>query len=173
MNSAKAYAIAFLEICKENNSDIDTIISELKLVYGYFDKDVVKFLSSPKVNKEDKKSFLSNSFKKIQKVTDSFLKVLVDNSNVTMLNEIITEMINIIDDEKGIITIEVITVNELDAIQKDLIQTYFNNKLNKIIKIKESINPNLVGGLIIKYEGKIIDGSLFNKHESLKEYLKK
>ena len=43
----------------------------------------------------------------------------------------------------------------------------------KTINIIETINKELVGGLIIKYDGKIIDGSLFTKQETLKEYLKK
>ena len=41
------------------------------------------------------------------------------------------------------------------------------------IELKETIDEKLVGGLVIKYQGKIIDGSLFTKQESLKEYLKK
>ena len=46
MNSAKAYAVAFLEVCKENNSDVDSIISELKLVNDCFDSELIKFLES-------------------------------------------------------------------------------------------------------------------------------
>ena len=41
------------------------------------------------------------------------------------------------------------------------------------VEVKETIDEKLVGGLVIKYQGKIIDGSLFTKQESLKEYLKK
>ena len=51
-----------------------------------------------------------------------------------------------------------------------------NNKTTLLITILlllSFIFGALVGGLVIKYEGKIIDGSLFNKHEALKEYLKK
>ena len=61
----------------------------------------------------------------------------------------------------------------LSDAEKENIISYFNKKLNKTIDIIETINKELVGGLIIKYEGKIIDGSLFTKQETLKEYLKK
>ena len=46
-------------------------------------------------------------------------------------------------------------------------------KLKKNIIITQIEDEKLVGGLIINYEGKTIDGSLLTKQESLKEYLKK
>lgn len=173
MNSAKAYAVAFLEVCKENNSDVESIISELKLVNDCFDSELIKFLESPKISKEEKKELFKKVFVNNQKLTDSFLKVLIDNNNIIILNEVIDEMNRIIDNEKGIVNVEVISANELSDAQVNLITAYFNTKLQKQIKISVTIDPKLVGGLVIKYEGKIIDGSLFNKHEALKEYLKK
>ena len=38
MNNGKAYAQALLDLSKENNIDINQIVSELQLVNSYFDE---------------------------------------------------------------------------------------------------------------------------------------
>ena len=73
----------------------------------------------------------------------------------------------------GVVTVEVLTISKLSELEKLSITSYFIKKLGKKIELKETIDEKLVGGLVIKYQGKIIDGSLFTKQESLKEYLKK
>ena len=73
----------------------------------------------------------------------------------------------------GVVTVEVLTIYKLSELEKLSITSYFIKKLGKKIELKETIDEKLVGGLVIKYQGKIIDGSLFTKQESLKEYLKK
>ena len=72
---------------------------------------------------------------------------------------------------QAIVTVEV--MKSLDENQRNLIISSLTKKLNKQIILKEIINTNLIGGIIIKYEGKVIDGSLITKQQSLKEYLKK
>ena len=98
---------------------------------------------------------------------------MVDNNTIVYLNDIIMEIQNLLDEEKGVITLEVLTVKPLSELEKLEIIKYFTMKLMKTINLKEIIKNDLVGGLVIKYKGKIIDGSLITKQESLKEYLKK
>jgi F0F1-type ATP synthase delta subunit len=65
------------------------------------------------------------------------------------------------------------TPKELSEEEELKIKNYFTLKLKKNIIITQIEDEKLVGGLIINYEGKTIDGSLLTKQESLKEYLKK
>ncbi len=174
MNNVQSYAKALLEISKENNVDINQVISELQLVNNCFDEEFIKFLNNPKISKDNKKEIFIKYFQnELDKNVFAALMVLIDNKKIVYLNEVINELEQLIFEEKGIITIEVLTVNELSSIELENIRQFFSNKLNKIINLKQIIDKNLVGGLIIKYQGKIIDGSLLNKQESLKEYLKK
>ena len=65
------------------------------------------------------------------------------------------------------------TTQPLPDNDKNLIINNLSKKLNKRIILEEQIKTNLIGGIIIKYEGKVIDGSLITKKQTLKEYLKK
>lgn len=171
MKSTKAYAIAFLDLCNEQHSK-EEAVKELQLVSSHFDDDFIRFLSYPKISKNEKKEVFTKSFN-ISKLTLSFLYVLIDNNDILDLNNIIKEIENLIMQENGqaIVTVEV--MKSLDENQRNLIISSLTKKLNKQIILKEIINTNLIGGIIIKYEGKVIDGSLITKQQSLKEYLKK
>lgn len=173
MKSSKSYAVALMDLCKENNNDLNKVVSDLQLVYSLFDEDFVKFLKFPKISKQEKKDVFNKNFSFLDKNILGLLKVLVDNNDILQLDQIINDLIELINEEKGIIVLDVFSTEKLTELNKQLIKNYFSKKLNKEVQINEFIDDTLVGGLVIKYNGKIIDGSLFTKQESLKEYLKK
>mgnify|MGYP003296404156 CR=1 FL=1 len=47
---------------KENNIDINQIVSELQLVNSYFDEEFISFLKNPKVSKDNKKDVFNKAF---------------------------------------------------------------------------------------------------------------
>ena len=173
MSNGIAYAKALLDISKENNIDINQIVLDLQHVNNYFDDEFISFLKNPKVSKTNKKEVFEKAFSNIDKNVFATLMILIDNNKIVYLCDVIRELELLIAYEKGITIVEVISAVALSDAEKENIISYFNKKLNKTINIIETINKELVGGLIIKYEGKIIDGSLFTKQETLKEYLKK
>lgn len=173
MNNEKAYAKALMDLSKEYNIDKKQIVEELQYVWQYFDDEFLNFLKNPRISKEDKKEIFEKAFSNLNKHVFYTLMVLIDNDNIVNLNNIINEFISMVDDELGIISLELYTVKPLNDIEKNNIKNYFSKKLQKNINLVEIIDTNLIGGLIIKYQGKIIDGSIFSKQESLKEHLKK
>ena len=173
MNNGKPYAKALLDLSKENNIDINQIVSELQLVNSYFEEEFISFLNNPKISKDNKKEVFNKAFNNLNKNVFAVLMVLIDNNKIVYLSEVINELLNLIDEVNNVVTVEVISISKLSEIEKLSITNYIIKKLNKKITLKEVIDEKLVGGLVIKYEGKIIDGSLFTKQESLKEYLKK
>lgn len=173
MNNGTAYAKALLDLSKENNIDINQIVLDLQLVNNYYDEEFIGFLKNPKVSKESKKEVFSKAFNNIEKNVFATLMVLIDNNKIVFLPDVIKELETLIAIENGIVFVETVSTKPLTDGEKENIKVYFGKKLNKKINLKETIDKELVGGLIIKYEGKIIDGSLFTKQESLKEYLKK
>jgi len=168
-----AYAKALKDLSLENNIDINQIVSELQLVNSYFDDEFIGFLKNPRISKDNKKEVFKNTFTNLNKYVFSSLLVLVDNNMITNLSDIIVELKELINEEQGIVTVEVETAQELSEIDILKIKQFLFLKLNKKINIIIKLNKNLVGGFIIKYQGKTIDGSLLTKQESLKEYLKK
>lgn len=69
--------------------------------------------------------------------------------------------------QEGIATLEVVTAQALSEKNKEKIKKIFGNKA----EITEVVDPNLIGGVVIKTEDIILDGSLKKQLQLLKTQL--
>ncbi|MDO9399110.1 MAG: ATP synthase F1 subunit delta [bacterium] len=99
----------------------------------------------------------------IKDVIEKFAIALKNNNDLVKANQIIKQFIEIWNFEKKIVEAEIISAKELDINIKKVLIDYIKelSKANEII-IKEKIDQNLLGGVIIKYGDKVLNGSLRN-----------
>ena len=64
-----------------------------------------------------------------------------------------------------------ISAIKLTADEKIRIANIIQAKLNMAIDLVEIVNPALIGGLVIKYDDKMLDASLKGKFKNLKKKL--
>jgi F-type H+-transporting ATPase subunit delta len=69
--------------------------------------------------------------------------------------------------------VEVFTAIPLDEADKLKLKQRFINIMGKETKIEYSVDTSLIGGMIIKSRDKLIDGSIRNKLNELKEAMGK
>ncbi len=63
--------------------------------------------------------------------------------------------------------VDLITVEPVDETTKNRVQTVLKHKLNRDVSIKNSTDPNIGGGVILKFDGMALDGSLKNSIREL------
>jgi len=68
--------------------------------------------------------------------------------------------------------VEIVTATELTDIQLNKLKNKLAQKTKKEPMIKVTVDPKLLGGMIIKYEDKIIDGSVLKQVQQLTASLK-
>ena len=86
--------------------------------------------------------------------------------------QLIDEISAYIAEDKGEITVSVTSARELSEDQnRNLVKT-LKNTIGKEIKIKATIDHNLIGGLIVKVGSKMIDSSIRSKLENLQNIMK-
>lgn len=170
---SKIYSNALFEIAIESNL-LDEILSEYKFVkdslieYSSFEE----IITSPKVSLEDKKRIVDETFgEKISKSLLSFLKLLIDKKRESYIKEIYKEFKKLSDDHKGLIVAKVESVISLDKSEITALEKKLSDLTNATVTVKNVINPDIIGGLVVKVGDKIIDGSVKNKLENLKHDL--
>ncbi|MFA5184837.1 MAG: ATP synthase F1 subunit delta [Patescibacteria group bacterium] len=83
--------------------------------------------------------------------------------------EIIACFREIWEKEHGELAAELTSARELGAAAKELIVAYLKNKTQaKKVQLTEIIDKSLIGGFILNYESRVIDGSLKSSLASLK-----
>ena len=92
---------------------------------------------------------------------ENFVKVLINNNDISKADEIIKQFVGIWNKEQGIIEAEVVSAKELDKKIVKLLNDYII-KLSGAEKIlvKQKVDKNILGGVVIKYGDKVLDGSL-------------
>jgi len=173
-----SYAKAIYELQKENYAF--NYLNELELINKSFDKDIKKFLLSKAISANDKKDIINKTLNKFDKNIVSFICVLIDNNRIDKLDDIIETFKILLQDEQGIVLVNVRLNKELNAKEKEDLKQAIKNKFNKefnlenkIVEINEIIDKSIIQGLVIEYKGKVYNASLLNKQVSLKEYLEK
>ncbi len=105
----------------------------------------------------------------IKVVIENFVKVLQSNSDINKLEKIAGQFCKIWDKEHSIIEAEVVSAKELGKEIIELLNSYIA-KLSGAEKVilNQKINKDILGGVVIKYEDKILDGSLRNSLSGLR-----
>ncbi len=108
----------------------------------------------------------------IKPVLDNFIKVLAQNNDLKKIDDIIKEFSNIWDQKEGKIKVEIISARPLDENTLNLIKDYLSQKTKaKTFDIQHKIDKKILGGVIIKLKDKILDASLTNYLNRLKQHI--
>ncbi len=108
-----------------------------------------------------------------------FKLVFSDLMTADLNKQFINELIDALDEiEKGSITVdvpdaEIITSHPLDADQKTRLEEILKNKFNEAATITETVDEELLGGLVLKMGSLEIDGSLRNRYKEAVNEVKK
>lgn len=105
----------------------------------------------------------------IKIIIKKFVELLAEKNQLVNANKIIREFEIIWDDKNGFIQAEIKSANKLDKEIIELLKNYIieMSKAKQII-INEKVDKKLLGGIVIKYKDKILDGSLKNSLQELK-----
>jgi len=127
----------------------------------------------PSISKEEKKELFKNLLSgKVEEYFLYFIYVLVDNERILELENIYDTFKMLVDEKKNILNCEVVSKYPLDKnIKEDLIK-YLSQKYQKEIKLKETINDELIGGIKVIVQNEVIDYTIDSTLTNLKNTIK-
>ena len=172
---AKKYAHALLLSVKEKGmAEIAyTQFKSLKELLAQ-DKSLVNFLSAPQVLDENKLALVRDVFTpRIEKLFVEFIVVLIDKNRVKFLPEVVDEFTRLVEAEKGIGRVSVITAVSLNDDERNKLKDKLHKRTNLEIILEERVDPSILGGMIIILHNEIIDGSVSHGLNAVEEQLTK
>lgn len=110
----------------------------------------------------------------VKEVITNFINLLAKNRDLNKAEEILNELEKFWAEADGELKAEITSARELGKDAKKLVIDYLKDKTkSEKIVLEEKIDKKILGGFILRYEGKIIDGSLKNNLENLKARMEK
>lgn len=162
---ANKYAKAAFNIAKKNEL-VEKFLSDLKLFTDNFSEKFIKELSSPVISKSSLGEVILEVSKKLAintKVTQ-FLVIIAEARRIKLINEIYKDFVSLTKEDKNILEAEVISVIPLNNKQLEEVQSTLQKKYSsKTIEINQTIDKNILGGIVIKIGSLVIDSSLKNQ----------
>lgn len=112
--------------------------------------------------------------KQVKSVIDSFVNVVIENNDVSKINKIIEQFEVIWNRGEGIVEAEVVSARELDNKIVKLLNSYIAELSGaKKVAMQEQVDESILGGVVIRYGDKILDGSMKMRIDNLKNELAK
>jgi len=110
----------------------------------------------------------------VKTVIKKFVELLAGKNMLAKGGKVAAEFLKIWNDKRGVVEAKTISTKELDRAAVKLLKNYII-KLSgaKEVIISQEINQDILGGVVIKYSDRVVDGSLKTQLAELKEKLTK
>ena len=171
--TSREYAEALFELdvqaglTKETSEGLETVISALLQTPAY-----KALLASPAIPKEERLSALDSTFRgKIPDILLAILRMMVSRGHVSALNGMARDYDELARGYRGESIAVVTSAVELKEAETVALRAKLEKKLNRKVILQCRVNPELIGGIRVEVDGRIIDGSIRNKLEEIKEVM--
>ena len=172
---SKSYADALFSLALETNTVFETLMTLKTMRDGLYDTEgALDLLASPSIPKDERCAVLEKAFGDVQpEHVMSFVGVLVQHGHIRELNDCVEAYTALHDEHARLSTAYVTSAVELTEGEKAKLIEKLSQKLGRTIHLECAVDPSLLGGLIVNVDGKVIDGSLRNKLQEIKEVMTK
>ncbi len=172
---AERYASSLYELASEAGS-VDKIGAELAGFQTMINEsaDMKRFIESPVFSAEDQLRAVSAVLEKagIAGLTGNFIKVAAANRRLFAVPGMIKSYFQIVARNRGEISAEVTSAHALNSSQENELKATLKSVTGKDVAINVTVDPSILGGLIVKVGSRQIDTSLRTKLSTLKLALK-
>lgn len=135
------------------------------------DREAVAFLEDKEVHFLDKVKLLSDKLGDTNYLVMNLIYQLITERTVIMLTDIADEYNRLFNNLNGTVRAQVVTAISLDEEQKLKISQRLGDMTGKKVILEPEIDPDIIGGIIVKIGDKLMDGSIRGKLEAMKKLM--
>tara|TARA_S200000501_G_scaffold369146_1_gene408092 strand:- start:6448 stop:6975 length:528 start_codon:yes stop_codon:yes gene_type:complete len=169
---AKRYAKSIFELAL-TKGELELSFKEISILLDFFKNNsfALDFLTNPVLSFDKKRQVTESMFgEKLSNFSKSILYFIIKNKRTNMILQIFEEFNQLYRKEKKIISIDLVTAQKASEDLKDRIVKKFGNQNN--VFLNEKIDKSLLGGILIKLDGKQFDSTVKNSINKIKSSFK-
>ncbi|MDP2931666.1 MAG: ATP synthase F1 subunit delta [Chloroflexota bacterium] len=168
---ARRYAEAVFQIALERQ-DFDRWLSDLKSIGSALsDPSFAAFLENPRFSMEQKNRLLGERLEGVNPLALNLVRLLIIKEYVRAAGDIVAEFERLVDRYRGIEQADIVTAVPLDEREKARIRESLGKLVDKQVRIKAEVDPSIIGGLIARIGGRLLDGSTRSRLMALKKQI--
>jgi len=169
------YATALFELASEADS-IDKVGSDLADIGKMLESsdDLMRLTRSPVFDSDEQWTALSAVLKKakISGLTHNFVGLAAKNRRLFALGAMIKAYRSLVAHARGEVSAEVTSAEKLSAAHVKKLKAVLKAQMGRDVQMEEKVDPDILGGLIVKVGSRMVDNSLRTKLSNLKIAMK-
>lgn len=171
---AQVYSRALFEAAQEQGR-----LDDLREQLGQFadalddDRDLQVFFFSPYFSTQEKVDGLHRTVQDADPILMNFLELLLENHRMPAIFRIRRRYDDLWERENRLLPVEVTTALDLGEGVADEIGRRVGEQTGRKVQVKSTIDPDILGGIVLRVGNSILDASIKNRLEQLRKQVAK
>jgi F-type H+-transporting ATPase subunit delta len=166
---AEVYSRALFEVAKEQGK-----LDEVREQLGQFadavaeQRDLQVYFFSPYFSAEEKKEGLSRTVEGADEIVMNTLQLLIDKHRMPALFRIRRQLDKLWEEENRLLPVQLTSAIELDEGTVKQVRDAIAEQTDRRIDLKTHVDPDILGGIVLRVGNSILDASIRNRLEQLR-----
>ena len=172
---AERYAAALFDIADERRM-LDEVASDLRQLREMLaaSVDLSRLVKSPILTRGEQGKAISAlaAHAGFSPLVRDFLAVVAKNRRLFAVPAMIEAYLAKLAERRGEVTAEVIAAQPLSETQLALLSDQLRRSVGRRVSVDATVDPGLIGGIIVKMGSRMVDGSIKSKLQRLQRVMK-
>lgn len=166
-----AYAQGLYALAAEEGLE-DELLQQLSVLENTVGEDYLRLLSNPALPKQERCDLLDQAFRgKVHQYVLNTMKLMTEKGCIRQFGTCCRAFREHYDEEHGILPVRAVSAVALTAQQQERLTEKLNKLTGKTVRIHNTVDPRVLGGVRLDYDGKRIDGTVKNRLDQLTRLL--
>jgi ATP synthase F1 delta subunit len=169
---AKVYARSLFEVARERGK-LDRVREQL----GQFvdalneNRELAVFFFSPYFSIKEKQDALGRVLEGADEIFLNFLELLIEKHRMPVIFRIRQALEQLWEEENRTLPVEITSAIELDEGTTESLATQIAERAGRKVKLSTRVDPEILGGLVVRVGNSILDASIRNRLEQLRRHV--
>jgi F-type H+-transporting ATPase subunit delta len=169
---AKVYARSLFEVARESGK-LDQVREQL----GQFvdalneNRELAVFFFSPYFSISEKQDALGRVLVGAEEIFVNFLELLIEKHRMPVIFRIRQAFEQLWEEENRTLPVEITSAIELDEATTESLARQIAERADRKVKLATRVDPEILGGLVVRVGNSILDASIRNRLEQLRRHV--
>lgn len=172
---AGRYASALFDLASDAKA-LAAVEGDLNTVSALIDEsdDLRRLIASPVLGRDEQQRAVVAVLEKVgvAEMTRNFVGVCANNRRLFALPAIIRAFRAMASEQRGEQAAEVVSAQPLSSEQKAALSAALKQAVGSDVAVEEKVDPDLLGGLVVRIGSRMVDGSLKTKLQQMRLAMK-
>jgi F-type H+-transporting ATPase subunit delta len=167
------YARSLLELATERNEAVPMAqdLAGLRQIVDE-NRSFQMFLADPGISIAERDQMIEHLFKgRVSPLLENFLRVLNSHGRLGAIVHVVDAYDELLDEQTGKIEVDLTVAHKLEPAQLEQVRQRVSQALKKDAVVHQYVDENIIGGLVIRVQDKLIDASVRTQLAALRQQL--